>query len=280
MRANPLALIAALASPAAADPVGIDISADWVAGLSGIEVTQDGTGFLAVSDRGWFVKGVLERDGGALTGGEVTAVTPILGGDAQPVAARRVGDWSDAEGLAVAPDGTIWVAFERWMRVARYDATDAPATFVRDHPTFRDYPDNRQLEAVTLDGEGRVIAIPEGTLGGVVPVYRLEPEGWEIVAELTPTDGYSVVGAATAADGTLYILERKLVFATWFRSRVSRLGADWRRVTLWESAQGAYGNLEGISVWAAPEGRRAVLVSDNNGRPGTPTEIVEIGLTE
>jgi len=280
MRANSLALIVLLAAPAAAEPMRIDISTDAVIGLSGIEVSADGAGFLAISDRGWFVEGTLQREGGDLVGGEVTAVTPILGMDGQPVAARRVGDWSDAEGLAVGPDGTIWVSFERWMRVARYDGIHAPATFIRDHPTFRDYPDNRQLEALTLDAEGRPVAMPEVPLDGVFPVYRLDAGGWEIVAALEPTDGYSVVGLATADDGTIYLLERKLVLATWFRSRLSRLEADWNRVVLWESDHGEFGNLEGVSVWEAPEGRRAVMVSDNNGRADILTEIVEIRLTE
>src|SRR6056297_2943628 len=280
MRANPVALIVLLAAPVAAEPVRIDISTESVIGLSGIEVSADGTGFLAISDRGWFVEGTLQREGGVLVGGEVTSIAPILGMDGQPVAARRVGDWSDAEGLAVEPDGTIWVSFERWMRVARYDRVAAPATFIRDHPTFRDYPDNRQLEALTLDAEGRPVAIPEAPLDGVVPVYRLDPGGWEIVATLVPTDGYSVVGAATAGDDTIYLLERKLVLATWFRSRLSRVEADWSIVPLWESDHGTFGNLEGVSVWEAPEGRRAVMVSDNNGREGIPTEVVEIGLTE
>ena len=280
MRANPVALIVLLAAPVAAEPVRIDISTESVIGLSGIEVSADGTRFLAISDRGWFVEGTLQREGGELVGGEVTSVAPILGMDGQPVAARRVGDWSDAEGLAVEPDGTIWLSFERWMRVARYDRVAAPATFIRDHPTFRDYPDNQQLEALTLDAEGRPLAIPEAPLDGMVPVYRLDPGGWEIVATLVPTDGYSVVGAATAGDGTIYMLERKLVLATWFRSRLSRVEADWSIVPLWESDHGTFGNLEGVSVWEAPEGRRAVMVSDNNGREGIPTEVVEIGLTE
>ena len=57
MRANPVALIVLLAAPVAAEPVRIDISTESVIGLSGIEVSADGTGFLAISDRGWFVEG-------------------------------------------------------------------------------------------------------------------------------------------------------------------------------------------------------------------------------
>lgn len=280
MRANSLALILTLAAPAAAEPVRIDISGDAVGGLSGIEVSGDGTRFLAVSDRGWFLEGTLARDNSDLVGGEVTSVVPILGMDGRPVAARRVGDWSDAEGLAVGPDGTIWVSFERWARVARHASVDAPGEFIKDHPAFRDFADNRQLEALAIDPEGRVITLPEAPQNGVFPVFRLEDGVWTIVASLTATDGYSVVGADIASDGTFYLLERKLVFATWFRSRLSRLDADWQRTTLWESAAGEFGNLEGVSVWDAPDGRRAVMVSDNDDRHDLPTEIVELRLTD
>lgn len=283
MRANTLALILALAAPAAADPIAVvDISENAVQGLSGIELSDDGLSFLAVSDRGWFHLGTLERVEGTLTGGRVTEILPIIGQDGIPVSARRVGDWSDAEGLAITPDGTIYVSFERWMRVARYTDTRSPAQWIKDHPDFRTYPENRQLEAVAVDAAGTIYAFPESEAeGGGFPIYRLDPDGWSVAGRLPASDAYSVVGADFGPDGALYVLERKLVFATWFRSRIRQIdvgsGAD--RV-VWESPPDAFGNLEGLSVWQAQDGLRALMVSDNNGQDGVPTILVELRLTD
>ena len=64
-----------------------------------------------------------------------------------------MGDWSDAEGLAIAPDGTTCLP-ERWAHVWRYDdGLSGVAWHIRDHETFRDHADNWQLEyAATPDG--------------------------------------------------------------------------------------------------------------------------------
>jgi len=283
MHANPLALIALLAGPAFAEPPSVvDISADVVQGLSGIEVSGDGARFLAVSDAGWFHRGRLDREDGVLTGGAVEEVVPIIGQDGFPVRARRVGDWSDAEGLALAEDGTAYVAFERWMRVARHPTTRHAAEWIRDHPEFRMYEDNRQLEAVAIDRGGTVHAFPEAEgPGGGFPVYRLDPEGWTVAGRIAASGGYLPVGADFAPDGRLYLLERRLVFATWFGARIRRFETgDWAGETIWESDLDAYGNLEGLSLWQAPDGLRALMVEDNNGRPGVPTRLVELRLTD
>ena len=41
---------------------------------------------------------------------EIERLEALYGQNGYPVSARRVGDWSDAEGLAIAPDGTAWVS--------------------------------------------------------------------------------------------------------------------------------------------------------------------------
>lgn len=279
MRAN-LVAIALLATSASAEPVRIDISADHVVGVSGIEITDDGAGFIAVSDAGWFLTGQLERDAGVLTGGAVTSVAPIIGQNGFPVRARRIGDWSDAEGLALLTDGTMYVSFERWARVSRYDARDGAGQWIKDHDDFRTFEDNRQLEAVANDAEGRIYTLPETPGPKGFPLYRLEADGWVNIAFIPASDAYAAVGADFGPDGPLYILERKLVFASWWRSRLRRLNPEtWASETLWETAPNEMGNLEGLSIWQAEDGLRATMVSDNNARPGVPTEIVELRLT-
>lgn len=274
--------LAVLWSPAAADPVRIDISAQHVVGVSGIEVVDAGAGFVAVSDAGWFLTGQLQRQDGVLVGGEVTRVEPILGGNGFPVRARRVGDWSDAEGLAFAPDGTMYVSFERWARVARFADRSSPAGFIRDHPDFRTFDDNQQLEAVAIDDAGQIYTLPEKPLPGLgFPLFQLGSDGWIKVDHIPSSNGYAMVGADFGPDGFLYLLERKFVFGTWWQSRLRRFDlVNGATKTLWETQPDDMGNLEGVSVWRDEDGLVATMISDNNARPGVPTEIVELRLTE
>ena len=281
MRANLVALLLG-ATPVAAEPVRIDISAPHVVGVSGIEITDGGEGFIAVSDAGWFLEGTLTREAGILSGAEDTNVRPIIGQNGYPVRARRVADWSDAEGLALLPDGTMFVSFERWARVSRYSTQTGPGGWIKDHVDFTTFADNRELEAVAVDLDGVVYTMPEvETDPAGFPMYRLDSEGWVVADHIPASEGFSLVGADFGPNGMMYILERKLVFATWWQSRVRRFDPATRQLKiLWAPEADIFGNLEGISVWEAPDGLRATMVSDNNGTDGVATEIVEMRLTE
>ena len=125
MRTRTLAVAALLWSGAVwaetLEPIGVfDLETESIKGVSGLEVSDTGDSFIAVSDGGWWLEGRFERRGDVMTGVEITAIEPISGHDGFPVSARRVGDWSDAEGLALAPEGTAWVTFERWAHVWRF----------------------------------------------------------------------------------------------------------------------------------------------------------------
>lgn len=255
---------------------------DSVYGLSGLEIIDNGAGFVTVTDPGWWLKGTFTRDGTDITGVEIDRLENIIGQDGYPVSARRLGDWSDAEGLALAPDGQAWVSFERWARVSRFDAPFARAHWIKDHPTFYDLSENWQLEAVAIDPSGQVFAFPEKPLIEGFPIYRLGPDNrWVIDGYLPERDVFAIVGADFAPDGTLYLLERKLVVGIWWQSRIRRIRmGGLTDETLWTSERGTFGNLEGISVWDDGQGLRMTMVSDNNGSRTKHTEFVEFRLTK
>lgn len=252
-----------------------------VIGISGIEITDDGAGFIAVSDRGWWVSGDFEREVETVTNVEITDLQPIIGSDGYPVSARRVGDRSDAEGLAIAPDGTAWVSFERWTRVWRFPKVFGRAQGLKDHPTFADHADNWQLEAAAIAPDGTVYVFSEKPLPEGFPIYRQGVNGqWTIEGYLPEQDVFAIVGADFDIDGSLYILERKLIVGLWWQNRIRHVRLDGTQDTiLWTGERGEYGNLEGISVWRDAKGTRLTLVSDNNGN-GDPTQFVEFRLTE
>lgn len=253
-----------------------------VIGLSGLEVSDDGQTFYAISDRGWFLSGTLLRDGDVITGVDLQTYLPILDSNGLPVPARRVGDLSDSEGLAVAPDGTIWVSFERWARVARYATMTSPAGWIEDHPSFADYADNRQLEALALSPDGVPYTFAEKPQAAGFAVYRLDDDGWTIVGHIPRRDRFAIVGADFDADGRLYLLERKLVIGLWWQSRVRRVDVETLEAPeiLWTSDRGDFDNIEGIAVWEDATGPRLTMVSDDNGNSNEPTQFVEFRIED
>ncbi len=287
MRSRSIALISTLFAAAVAQadtlaPIGVyEWETESIVGVSGLEVMSDGLGFIAVGDEGWWLEGKFTRSGEAIVAVEISRLEGIEGQDGLPVTARRVGDWSDAEGLAIGPDGRAWVSFERWAHVWTFKAPFEPAEWIKDHETFKSFSDNRQLEAIAVSPQGDVFAFSEQPLKEGFPIYRLGADQlWRIDGYLPERDVFAIVGADFAPDGALYLLERKLVIGLWWQNRIRRVRLDGSEdVTLWTSSHGQYGNLEGISVWEDEKGLRLTLVSDNNGG-GHPTEFVEFRLTE
>lgn len=287
MRPRTLALIVTLwpvfASAETLEPIGVfELETESVQGVSALEVSEDGNAYVAISDRGWWVTGRFERRGGIMTGASIDRIEPIIGQDGFPVTARRVGDWADSEGLAIAPDGTAWVSFERWAHVWRFDEEFGEAQWIKDHPTFRDHADNWQLEAAAVAPDGTVYVFSEKPLLDGFPIYRLGNDDlWVIDGYLPEQDVFAIVGADFAEDGSLYLLERKLVVGLWWQNRIRRVRLDGTEdVILWTGQRGEYENLEGISVWEDEKGLRLTLVSDNNGEADTPTQFVEFRLTD
>lgn len=287
MRSRFVALILSLfAAKATAEELELlsafELTTDSVIGVSGIEMGPDGNTFTAISDRGWWIEGDIARTADIITDVELTNIAPIIGQDGRPVSARRLGDWSDSEGLAFAPDGTIYIAFERWAHVWRFEKVLGRAQWIKDHPTFYDHADNWQLEAAAVSPDGQVYVFSEKPLTDGFPIYRLGEDGlWTIDGFLPERDLYSIVGADFSDDGALYLLERKLVLGIWWQNRIRRVQLDGSEDSiLWEGERGEYDNLEGISVWPDGKGLRLTLVSDNNGGSKTPTQFVEFRLTE
>jgi hypothetical protein len=284
----PLSLLAAFlwCSAAQADTLSHVGTFEWpteaIVGLSGLEVSEDGLKFFAVGDKGWYIAGEFDRSGDRIVGLRIEKYLPILGNDGLPVSARRIGDWSDAEGLAIAPDGTHWISFERWAHVSRYDAPELAGQWIKDHPSFSDYRDNRQLEALAIHPNGTLYTFPERPLNGAFPIYRLDAEAWSVSGEIPERDGFSIVGADFDSDGQLYLLERKLVLGLWWQNRVRRLQVESPSSyeILWTGDRGEYYNLEGIAVWRDEIGGRITMVSDNNADPQETTQFVEFRLEE
>ena len=290
MRASFVALILA-ATPVASEPVLEQLSVyvwerpeRYFGGWSAIEVAKGGMTFTAIGDNAQSYYGTFQRDGDRITGvsrGPVGALTDIDG-----VAFFRKGteELNDSEGLAVFPDGRFAVSFERTSRIIVYDE-DAPPVTIELPREVNGLAENGGVEALAIDGEGRLSAIPETVQKDApgFPVWRQDGNGWETVGHLKRTQGFRPVGADVGPDGRLYVLERAFRLIG-FQSRIRAFDLDAfapEGALLWVASMLAFDNLEGLSVWEDAGGAlRFTMVSDDNYLSVQRTEIVEFRLTQ
>ena len=94
-------------------------SADF-GGWSGMVIDPDGAGFIAVSDRGFWLTGRIESEGDRPTGIAQAKLAPMRAANGGPLAGQRRGD---VESLARIPGGFV-VGIERVQEVWRFDGAD------------------------------------------------------------------------------------------------------------------------------------------------------------
>lgn len=248
-------------------------------GLSAIEMTGPDDCFVTLTDRGRFFRGCLARDGAQITG--VTGVTTNQ-------IKNPKGGWPgrfyrDSEGLALRADGRLFMSFEGMGRVWVYFTQTAPAAWIPRHPDWKTMHINGSLEALAIDGAGRLYTLPENPgPNGAFPVYRYVGGNWTQPFDIQPSDNFLPTGADFGPDGLLYLLERDFTGLA-FRSRVRRFAIDGDTIsageTLLTTPAGTHDNLEGLTVWRDRAGQiRLTMVSDNNFRFFQRTEIVEYAL--
>lgn len=202
-------------------------------GVSGLTIDARGENFLAVTDRGQWVRGRILADGDTPTGLTDVVMAPMLGGDGRPLADQGR---ADSESLARTPDGYA-VGIERKQEVWSFMGADPLS--IRGQRIASGGPlaklgYNQGIEALAwLPGKAGA------TKGGALI----------IVAEKSPTNenalpGYIVSGSklspftivrhpdfdatdiALAPDGSLYLLERRFTWATGVGMRMRRFPAS------------------------------------------------------
>lgn len=257
---------------------------DRFGGFSGLEVSDNGIDFIALSDRGAFTRGQFQRT----QEGRITAVTAepmqlLHDNGVKPLRPER----ADSEGLALAADGTIYVSFEGAARVLRYKDIAGSAENLPVAPAFRGLQPNASLEALAIGPDGALFSLPErsGRQDNPFPIYRLRGQTWDVPFQVSRIGGFLPVGADVGPDGKLYLLERDFRGLSGFASRIRRFDLDSGAVvpgeTLFETPAGLHDNLEGISIWRDAKGSLvASMISDDNFNFFLRTEIVEYRLPD
>lgn len=247
-------------------------------GWSGLEVIADSQEFWAVSDGSSLAKGVLEYQDGHLVGVTAQRIGFVSTPDPADPGNRIT---RDAEGLALMPDGTPLVSFERNTRFlpVRPDGTAGPSLPITDE--LRAMQKNSGLEALAVDADGAVYAVPErsGALDRPFPVFRFADNRWQTTAHLRRSHGWLPVGADFGPSGAFYLLERRFLWGG-FATRVRRFdleNTEQSETLIYQSPAGRHGNLEGLAVW---QGENQVLhltmVSDHNFFFFQRTQFVDV----
>ncbi|GFE64743.1 esterase-like activity of phytase family protein [Litoreibacter roseus] len=250
-------------------------------GFSSLELSQDGTSFYATSDKGIFAEGRLERRRGQLVSVREGRLTPIKGLNGKEILSWR----SDAEGLAVAPNGVLFVSFEGQHRILSFASTSAAPRRVPSAPAFLRMQKNSSLEALAIDENGALYTMPErsGDLNVPFPVFIFKNGQWLNPTAVGRSDGFLPVGADFGPDGRFYLLERNFHGIGGFSSRVRSFAVARNQFvddkTLLVTTPGTHDNLEGIAVWKTDAGGlRVTMISDDNFRFFQRTEFVEYRL--
>lgn len=245
-------------------------------GWSGIRVRADGLGFLAISDRSAIIEGRFRRDADgpitAIESGPIRALT-LKGGKPARL---------DAEGLAIAADGRVFISEEGKHRVFVSRQPGRELVALPPLPDVQDMIRNQSLEALAVDRSCTVWTLPEVPRDRTAyPVFRFARGRWTTPFHIARDPDWAATDADFGPTGTFYLLERGFAGLGGFRSRIRAfsLGPDGATEypTVLETPFRRYGNLEGLSVWLDSDGfERFTMISDDNFLPfGLYTDIVE-----
>lgn len=253
-------------------------------GLSALELSGDGLHVTALTDRGMMIQAEIRRD----AKGQIAeiAASPLIPLGVPPTDQITPFPY-DTEGLALAPDGSFFVSTEMDTRVLQFDPSGRMAVALPAPRDFRAMGQNAGLEALAIDGEGALYTMPEVTnrQDGAYPVFRYRNGRWDRPFLIRGTPGVLPVGADFGPDGRLYLLERQFRWLGGFASRIRRIAPQGPGIAvdevLLETAPGAFGNLEGLSVWRDAGGAlRLTLVADDNFLFFLGTEVVEFTVPD
>jgi hypothetical protein len=260
-------------------------------GFSGIHVSTDGGTLLAISDRGTWLRLRLRYDkDGRLAGAAQAEMGALIGEDGLPL----TGENRDAEDLAVLPDGSMLVPFERRHRILHYPEASPP--FSRPPVPFpapeglADAPSNGGLEALVHVGRGFLVGIAERMTagGGALAAWVGRGGVWEPFGYVRKP-GFRVTALGLFPAGDLLVIEHRYSAASGSVARFVRVPrnaiAPRRRIEGRELAELAppltTENFEGVSIRRG-EGREALIyvMSDDNFNPLQRTLLMMFAVKE
>jgi hypothetical protein len=248
-------------------------------GISAIHVEPDGNHFIAITDRGSWLRGRIVYRDGRPAGIADAEMAPILGSDGKPLAAHG---WYDVESLTER-DGMLYVGIERVEQIVRFDyrrdGLRARGQPIPVPPDFKTFAFNKSLECLATAPQGSplesaLIAVTERSLDKDGNLRSFILNG-DVVTPFSVkrTDDFDVSDCTILPPGELLLLERRFSPARGIAMRIRRIplvdikgGAVADGRSMIEADLGyQIDNMEGIAVHNAASGETIVtLVSDDN----------------
>lgn len=265
-------------------------------GLSAIRFLDDEEQFLAITDRGRWLRGRLILDGRRPVGIEKATIAAMLDGGG---AALSSGPSFDTEALALGESGDVYVGIERVHRVVRYDFAKrnffSLARNLEVPRGLRNLPSNRGIEGLVFVPRdrplgGSLLAFSERALdrNGNIRAFIL---GGPTPGEFTVrrTNDFDITDAALIPGGGVLILER---YFSWLRG----IGMRIRLIPLADIRPGAtvdgtvlieagnshqIDNMEGLAAHRNAAGETILtIVSDDNFSRLQRTLLLRFALIE
>ncbi|WP_371348247.1 esterase-like activity of phytase family protein [Ancylobacter sp. IITR112] len=265
-------------------------------GLSGLLVDADGVGFLAVTDKGWWLTGRIVSEGDTPVGIAEARMAPMKAAKGATLAALGRGD---VESLARVPGGVL-VGIEQVQEVWRFDGAEPLTATGRKliaDPALSRLGGNQGPEAL--------LAPPRGVPAAVIVIAEESPDDPNILPgflfdplaapkpkgrfTLTRTDEFSATDAAVADDDTVYLLERRFDLLRGVAMRLRRFplaalqpgAAIEGEVILTANRLAAIDNMEGLALHRNAAGELILtLISDDNFSPLQRTLLLRFAVVE
>jgi hypothetical protein len=253
-------------------------------GLSGLVVEDGGARLIAIGDTGQWLEATLSYDEeGNLSGLSAAEIAPLRAEGGAALRGKRDGD---AEGLTALADGGYLVSFERRHRVLRYAAPGANGMPVWMPEALASVDGNGGLEALTVLGDGRVLALCEDEFAsdGRLAGWRIDGETAEAVT--WPGDGYFKPTAANVLpDGRLLVLERGYTAVAGAKGRLMLVDdAEGAALSGREIARFQppiqVDNYEGLASLEMAGETRLFILSDDNFNRLQRTLLLSFALTD
>jgi len=262
--------------------LNIDRNEKDYGGFSGLLIKNAGTEALVVTDKSFFFVLELRRDDNdILTGYSLIKKGRILSSKGEHLNGRN----TDSESIAMDANNNYYISFESNHRIMMHTEVEGKGIFVPKHPMFRKLSVNKGIEALAIDNENRLIAIPEKPPSGIsdIPIFRLQNNKWEIIKYVKIEDNFLVTDAEILPMGLLLILERKFSWTQGFKTRFRLISLDkfdnTEPIIVFTSTANQFDNLEGMTFWKDKKGEMRILtVSDDNFHPLQQSEIREFFL--
>lgn len=258
-------------------------------GWSALHISADGSTLVAVGDQGGVLRAQLDYAEGRLVGVHEAQLGVLHDTHGQALVGKV---FQDAESLALLPDGTWVVGFERRHRLWRYPAGEAPLGTAEPVEAPKDLyraPENGGIEALTTLQDGRLVAIPEEfTAHERLRGWVRKDHGWQSFTY--PMQGLlRPSGMTVLPSGDLLVLERGYSPDAGVTIRLRRVRAHALRknaavegdVLVQIQPPLTVDNFEGLAARRGPAGETLVyLLSDDNFSANQRTLLLMFALEE